>query len=111
MGRWAGQAPKDAAEETKDAASVFGVGVESAEQEAQVMAVGGLHGAGRVFGGEHRLFNDAREEIEFRGDGGGVGCGVEFRWCIWRGLEIDAFLREARIYLIEADCDSLAEVH
>lgn len=69
VGGRVGEAPKDAAEEAQDAAGVFSTGSETAQQEAQIVLVGGLHRTRRIFCGEHGLFNDGGEEFE----AGGVG--------------------------------------
>jgi len=58
------QSPENAAEEAEDAASVARVGGETAQEQAQVVTVGGLHGARRVAGGKHGFFDDSGEEIE-----------------------------------------------
>ena len=56
--------PKDAAEEAEDAAGVVRGEREPAKEQAQVVAVGRLHGARRVAGGLHGLFNDPGQQIK-----------------------------------------------
>ena len=67
----AAETPEDAAEEAENAAEVGGVEVEAADEQAEVVAVGLLHGAGRVSGGGHGFFDEAGEEFEVRRGGGG----------------------------------------
>lgn len=65
------KAPEDAAEESEDTAGVALGGGEAAQKQAEVVAVGRLHGAGGVASGEHGLLDDAGEQVESaRGCGG-----------------------------------------
>jgi len=100
------QTPEDAPEEAEDAAGVALAGGEAAEQETEVMAVGGLHGAGRVAGGFHGVLNDRSEEGKIggacaAGRGGGEGFGWKDGW----GGE------GARGEFVETDGGGLSEIH
>ena len=64
------QAPQDAAEETKDARGVAIRQVEAAQQQVEIVAVGGAHRLGRVGGGLHGLREHAGEAVEVGGGGG-----------------------------------------
>ncbi len=103
----AAESPEDAAEEAKGAAEVGGVEAEAAEQQAEVVAVGLPHGAGRVSGGGHGFFNQAGEEVEILGRGGG-GDRAEFRLRFGGGFRRG---KGAGGEFVEADGDGLAEVH
>ena len=59
--------PEDAAEEAEDTAGVARGGGQAAEQQAQVVAVGRLHGAGRVAGGGHGLLDYGGQQVEAGG--------------------------------------------
>jgi hypothetical protein len=59
--------PEDAAEEAEDAARVVRGERETAEKQAEVVSVGRLHGARRVAGGLHGLFNDPGQQIKTAG--------------------------------------------
>ena len=65
------KAVEDAAEETEDAAGIERGEIEATEQDTEIVAVGLMHGRGRVAGGEHGFFDEACEAVE--------SCGVNGR--------------------------------
>jgi hypothetical protein len=60
------KAPEDAAKEAEDAAGVALGWRETAQQQTEIVAVGRLHGARGVAGGEHGFFDEAGEQVEAR---------------------------------------------
>ena len=58
------EAPENAAEKAEDTAGVALGGREPAQQQTQVVAIGGLHGARGVAGRNHGFFDDGCEEVE-----------------------------------------------
>jgi hypothetical protein len=109
--RLAAEAMKNAAKEAESAARVGRGERETAQQEAQIVAVGRVHGGRRVAGGECDLVDDLGEAVEV----GGV-CGRRaLRWLVgsaggWFGLR-GVRRGKARGQLIKADSDGLAEIH
>ena len=64
--------PENAEEEAEDAPRVARGGGETAEKQAQIVAIGRLHGARRVAGGGHSFFDHSGEQVEIAGGGGGA---------------------------------------
>lgn len=64
------KAVKDAAEEAHHPPYIERRGGETAQQNAQVVTIGRLHGSRRVAGGNHGLFDEAGKTGEVRGRGG-----------------------------------------
>ena len=61
------QGMEDAAEEAECAAEVVAREGHAAEREAEVVAVGCLHGDGGVACGEHGFFDESGEQFEIGG--------------------------------------------
>ena len=61
---FAGEPIQDAAKQAEDAAGIVRREGEPPQQQAKVVAVGGLHGERRVASREHGLFDQFRETVE-----------------------------------------------
>ena len=61
--------PEDAAEEAHGTARVVRGKMQAAEQQAQVVQVGGAHGRGRIISGGHGFTDEGGKAIEFAGIG------------------------------------------
>ena len=66
------ESPENAAEEAEDAAGVALGGREPSQEQAQVVTVGGLHGARGVAGGGHGFFDDCGQQVEGAGGRDGL---------------------------------------
>ena len=64
------EAVKNPPKEAKHATTVERRRGEAAQHNAQIMAIGGLHGAGRVAGGDHGSLNESGKAVKIRGNGG-----------------------------------------
>ena len=98
------QVAEDAAEKAQGAALIGGGEVESAEHEAEVVLVRGLHVRRRVVGGEHDLLNEIGEGVEVAGGGAGRG----ERACL-RVRSVEEAGADGE--LVKADGGGLSEVH
>lgn len=99
------EAAEDAAEEAECAALIGWREVKSAEHEAEVVLVGGLHVFGRVVRREHDLLDEVGEDIEIAGGGAGI------RNCGGSRIGASFMLARADSELVEADGGGLTEVH
>ncbi len=57
-------APQNATEETEHAPGVESRGSKPAKEQAEIAAIGGLHGARRIASGRHGLLDETGQEIE-----------------------------------------------
>ena len=96
------ETPEYAAEETEDAAQVRLGGVEAAEDQTQIAAVGLVHRWRGVSCRVHNLLDEAGEEFE-----PGGGCRGRRRGC-WLGRGMEALRSGGE--LVEAEGDGLSEV-
>ena len=77
--------------------------VEAAKKQAQVMAVGGMHGCGRVAGGEHDVIDEGGKDVELAGFRRWAS-GRLFCWGGLRGAGVGG-------QFIEDDGGGLAQIH
>ena len=102
--------PENAPEKAHNAAQVGVLRHEAAEEYAEGFAVGGAHATGSVIYGIHGFFDEFREAVELFG-GGLIGREIETAECGSLRRDSGASRIGKAGDFIEADGDSLAEIH